>query len=367
MTTTQGPSTSTALAAGGSFVSDGFIDGKDDVLITCKSDADGVLKAEFSQDNTNWDSSLSFNVGSNIYEIHRLIKGHRYFRVRYLNGSDAQGYLRLETSFGMYGPLTTPLNLSVGGDADSIVTTSIGEEIAIADGRFTTYQTINKFGRNRDVDNAADVWSLGGEYTGFPLGVNQTVSILSSNAQDISGAGVGFHSIRVFGLGSDYDIIQEDIQLNGSIPVATTNQFSRVNRMYGLTAGASGLNIGSITARHTTSSGVLAHIFPLTGQTEQAIYTIPKGYTGFIKEISAGLNDNTTNNAVLGYWIRESGTNPAVRLVKPFTVSTTFESVRNVYGGIKLPEKTDIKLRVLSINNANGDLSADFDILLSKN
>jgi len=42
------------------------------VGVAVKTDKSGVLYMEFSPDNINWDSSLSFQVASNSNEVHRL-------------------------------------------------------------------------------------------------------------------------------------------------------------------------------------------------------------------------------------------------------------------------------------------------------
>lgn len=96
------------------------------VVVAVKTDAAGTLYIEFSPDNVNWDSSLSFVVVANVNEVHRLSVTRRYFRCRFNNTSgSAQTYFRLQSIFGQQPPLTSALNSSVQSDADSLVTRSV--------------------------------------------------------------------------------------------------------------------------------------------------------------------------------------------------------------------------------------------------
>lgn len=96
------------------------------VLVAAKSDVAGMLYMQFSPDNVNWDSSLSFAVDANVNEVHRLTITRKYYRVSYTNNSGAnQTYFRLQTLLGSQQALTSALNSSVSSDADSLVTRSV--------------------------------------------------------------------------------------------------------------------------------------------------------------------------------------------------------------------------------------------------
>lgn len=61
---------------------------------------------------------------------------------------------------------------------------------------------IDKVGRNPDVDAATapeGVWNGGGLYTGFNAVAAQTVTVVSSSANDAA-AGTGMRSVRLIGL-----------------------------------------------------------------------------------------------------------------------------------------------------------------------
>lgn len=359
-------STSTTLLAAATFTGSGEdISGFASVTCAAKSDVAGTLYMEFSPDNTNWDSSLSFAVDAASNEVHRLSITRKYFRVRYANGATNQSYFRLQINYGYQASLTSALNSSVMQDADAITVRAISDEIVIATGLFAGYSLENKFGQNQDIDAAEDIWDGGGDYTGFPTSTLETVSVLSSSANDAA-AGAGGRTLRIFGHDTNYDLQQEDITLNGTNAVVSVNTYRRIYRAYLLTAGSGTTNAGTITVRHTTTTTNVFTVIPIGyGQSEISAYTIPNGYTGYMISYRATMQDTTANTAKLAIWARENGA--AVRLRRIFTVSTAYPIERRIYGGIKFIQKTDIVFRALSVANANADIAVGYDVILVKN
>lgn len=360
-------SSTTPLNSGGTFTGVGEINEYEDVLIVVKTDQAGTLTASFSIDNVNWDSLLTFNVSANITDIHNLVKGKRYFRISFTNTSASnQTYFRLQTEYGAFDPLNSPLNGMVQQDADAAVVKNINEELPISQGLFAGYSLENKFGRVTGVGAATDVWDGGPSvYTGFPVSTLETVNIFSSNANDTA-AGTGLRTIRIFGLDGNYNQQQEDITLNGLTAVTSTKTYRRIFRVYGLTAGSGGVNAGTITVRHTTTVANVFTVMPIGfNQSQISGFTIPAGYTGYLRKYDAEMNDNTANNGILAIWSRENGA--CSRIQRPFAVSTQYPFTKSIYGGLSYPEKTDIIIRVLSVQNANADISVTWEMTLVKN
>ena len=365
MISTANSSTS-ILTAGSTFTGTGELNYYPDVIVHLKTDQNGTLYCDFSIDGSNWDSTLSFAVLAGVNEIHKLVKGNRYFRLRFTNTSASdQTYFRLQVSYGNFFVLTSSLNSSIAPDADAVITRAITEEVAVAEGKYTDRFIVTKFARNSDVDAAEDIWNGGGNYTGFPSGSAETLTILSSSANDTSG-GTGARTLRVFGLDSDYNLQQEDVTLNGTTGVATSNSYKRVYRAYILTSGSGTTNAGEITIRHTTTTANVFAVMPTGfGQTQIANYTIPANHTGYLKRYSASINDNTSNRAEMV--IKRVDQNGTIRYFRPFIVSDVSPITREVYGGLVFEEKTDITFRALSVTNTNADITVSWDMMVVKN
>lgn len=120
-------SSTSILTAGATYTGTGEdVSAYPSVVVAVKTDKAGTLYMEFSPDNTNWDSSLSFSVAAATNEVHRLTTTRKYYRCRFTNtaGTD-QTYFRLQSILGSQPALTSALNSTVQTDADSLVTRSV--------------------------------------------------------------------------------------------------------------------------------------------------------------------------------------------------------------------------------------------------
>jgi hypothetical protein len=163
------------------------------------------------------------------------------------------------------------------------------EYVALFNGQRDGTQSVLKYGYNPDVGAAYEtVWSYGGIYS-YP-GSAQIPLVSSDNAGDTA-AGDGARVIQIEGYTNSWAAFTETVTLNGQTPVAMTNTAWRVHRSYVLTSGGSLSNIGNIhigVGSVTTGvpSHTWAHIPAGFGQTQQALYTVPQGYTGYVHRVA---------------------------------------------------------------------------------
>ena len=212
--------------------------------------------------------------------------------------------------------------------------------------------SVHKFGANFDIDQADDpesIWTGGGLYPWASLSSAQTIYCLSTSASDTT-------TLTIEGLDADYNQQSETVTLTGTTAVTTANTYTRVFRM---TYDAS--NVGDITARVTSGTGtVVAQIDAGYAQTLMAVYTIPAGYTGYLTTLDATI-DGTKTCQMLMYH-RLTG--------KPFRIAHVAESDGHYRydftAPLKLPEKTDIDIRVNEVSGNDARVTANFDIVLLK-
>lgn len=156
-------------------------------------------------------------------------------------------------------------------------------ELLFSLGLIDGFETVNKFGEAIDCDSGVPTdihdGADGSASTGTDIWVPPTQSrihnITSSNLNDTS-AGSGAKTIRVFGL-VDWDSaeVSEDIIMNGTSDVATSNSYVIIHRVQCLTWGADGMNQGDITATAQTDNTVTAAILTGNNQTQMCIYGVP--------------------------------------------------------------------------------------------
>ena len=222
----------------------------------------------------------------------------------------------------------------------------------IARGAISNSKLVHKFGANFDIDQADDpesVWTGGGLYPWASLSSAQTIYCVSTSASDTT-------TLTLEGLDANYDEISETVTLTGLTAVTTTNQFLRVFRMtYDAT------NVGDIEARVTSASGtIVAQIAAGYAQTLMAVYTVPRGFTGYLVSLDATI-DGTKTCQMLMYH-RLTG--------KPFRIAHIAESDGHYrydfIAPLTVPEKTDIDIRVKEVSGNDARVTANFDIVLIK-
>jgi hypothetical protein len=361
-------STSVALAASASFTGNyenalGFTS----IVVSCISNVEGILYVDFSPDGTNTDSTLAYDVSASLNEVHRLIISKKFFRIRYTNGDSPQTTFRLQTILGNHSPVSSPLNTVIQQDADALVTRTITEEVSIVEGKHSGYSIVNKFGLNSDIDTATvpeDVWEGGGVYTGWATAA-QTVEVFSSSAADTA-AGTGARTVHLIGLDANYNVISETITLNGVTGVNTTGTFIRVHTALVQSAGSGGVNAGEITFRQTTTTAnKFLTMLEGRNQTNCSAYTIPAGYTGYMRTLHAAAAPSNSAAVQGNIWTRTFG--QVFRSRRPFFCSDSYRLSDTIYGGLVFSEKSDIIIRIISCTANNVAVNAGYDLIWVKN
>jgi len=156
--------------------------------------------------------------------------------------------------------------------------------------------TVEKFGYNPVVSASAreDIWSLGLTYTGYLSAALPVRVQAGGNAADTA-AGAGARGVKIIGLDSDFDIIEETVATAGASASALTVQpFIRVYRVQasgvGGVYGTPGANTGAITIE-SSGADVMAHIGATLGQTEQTHYCVPAGYRAHLRHASTSVGE----------------------------------------------------------------------------
>ena len=223
----------------------------------------------------------------------------------------------------------------------------------VARGSISNSKIVHKFGANFDIDQITTpetVWSAGGLYPWSSLATAQTIYCISTSASDTA-------VLTIEGLDANYNEQIETVTLTGTTAVATSNTFIRVFRM----TYEDGANVGTITARVTSGTGtVVAQIDIGYAQTLMSVYTVPAGHTGYMVTTDCTI-DSRKDCQILMYH-RLFG--------KPFRIAHVAEATGHYrydfYAPLRVPEKTDIDIRIDNVSGNDSRVTANFDLVLIK-
>lgn len=226
---------------------------------------------------------------------------------------------------------------------------------------------IHKFGRNPSIDVSSgyeDLWNGGGEYTGFNATVAETVEVFSDDANDTL-LGTGARTVVLIGLDANLVEQTETIELNGTTPVNSVNQYLRLDRSLVLTAGSSGKNAGEITMRQNVTTANVFVVIPVGGnRTLIAAYTIPFGKVGYATSIFAALSKKKDTFCNIQVLARFPGS--VFQIVEWFTLSASGNSYVSRDFKIPLsgiPAGTDVKISADASQNGSG-VAGGFEVIL---
>lgn len=325
------------------------------VVIACLTNSAGTLFIEFSNDDTNWDSSLSFKVIANRNEVHRIGRTRKYFRVRYTPTSSGS-FFRLQSHLGTQPQLTSALNSLIQSDADATLVRPLDFNLMVGEGLYENRQNFIKDGINFDIDSTStpeDISNEGGLYSGFP-------NVIEEGQIVVAGADIGTVVYTYLASSDDTDYTFATLQINGAGTYNLGHNIWRSNFAYYI--GANGLiNSGAITIRHrTTTTNVFCIIDANFGQTFCGAYTVPKGSAIYLDRITGSLRGSTSGSMDGYFYYKPLNESPRLRF--PFELSFGTIYFDDIDYLIKIPQQVDIIPRIISssANNLQAKLSYRF-------
>lgn len=155
----------------------------------------------------------------------------------------------------------------------------------ITSGELRGWDVVHKFGLNPSVfQTSSTVWPLSGTTPLF-LSAAEELFISSDNVQDTAAGGTGARTLRISGIGEDGLEIVEDVDLDGTASVQTTNRFLRLNDAVVVAAGSSNTNEGVITIETLTVLSFQGQISALTSTLQSGFYSLPSNKRAFLTSV----------------------------------------------------------------------------------
>ena len=232
------------------------------------------------------------------------------------------------------------------------------ERLNIARGLVRDASHVHKFGATpaMSINQTGTIWDIND--TLYPWSALDTPAVVNIERNDVADDG---HTVTVVGLDSNYNVVSEDIVIDGTDTVGS-QLFKRVYRAFCTAGGAT--NTGNIDIEAGAAGGTtVARITAGKGQTLMSVYTVPAGYTAYLTQgvctIQSG--GDATGDMFIRYFGQDT-----------FRAGHSFEVVGT--GGpynyqfsvpIAITEKSDIDVRA-KVRSNNSRVTAAFDIILVK-
>lgn len=288
-------STTTPLSGAATFTGTAEQNDYPDVMCSCYADVAGTLYFDFSVNGTDWRTFpvSGFSVAAGIHEFHTAVKGPRWFRVRFVNGSSAQTTFQLFTYYGIFAKApNAPLNQSLGLDTDASVTRPTAFQDEVTRGLRSGVSVLNKFSYRSDVDTAdGEALVIADNTTNTPtiLTTASTFTITYNNATD-GDTTTGALSLLITYLDSN-QVTQTGTHTLGSSGSDTTS-FSGlgINRVVVLSSGSANVNTNDITITATTGGSVQAFVPAGDSVTQQLWFHVPANSVGVAKFLFINAN-----------------------------------------------------------------------------
>ena len=241
----------------------------------------------------------------------------------------------------------------------------------VAEGEFSNYSIMEKFGENNDITTSSDpedVWDGGGVYNfSSTADIDSIVSSEDTDTQDI----------YISGLDASWEVVNQTITLTGETAAALTTPLIRVYRAVNMGSSdiAGQVYVFTTETSATDNAGVpndlaevRAQINNGNNQTLMCIYTVPSGKTGYfwggyVTMATTGVQAQT---AEFTWRARLFG---GVFSVKSKIVVSGGGSSWWQYTyklPLALPEKTDVLIRCNEVSATMG-VSGGFSVLLKDN
>lgn len=214
---------------------------------------------------------------------------------------------------------------------------------------YNLYEPSYKFSMRDPLGTSEEVvWDGPAAEPFLPLSAGQ-LNVVSSDAADVN------IPLMIVGLDADYNVLVEEVIINGTTPVLTVNSFLRVNKAYN---NGSANFLGNISI--SSGGQVVAYVRGGYGQTLSSQYTVPAGYTFYLYNLvkTAGKG----SDAEISFRVRELGKVWKVQHI----VHLSENPLEHGYlFPIRYTEKSDIRIQGFSRSVAT-DVTASYEFLLVK-
>lgn len=356
-------STSTPLSADGSWAGEWrLIPTGNNLRISSYADVVGRVDIDFRNSDTGeviTEPSLGYSCGPGILEMHIIPPSASYYRVRYENGSSAQTFFELYTTFTPNGDLKlSPYNKRIGRDENALPTRPSDPQDDILRNLRSGVINLNKFAFRSTINIAdGDALIIADDTTNTPtiLTTASTFDITYNAVTD--GLGNNGALSLLFTYIDENEELQEATHVLGSSGSDTTSFTGLgINRTIVLASGSSNRNESDINITATTGGSVQAFIPATTSTTQQMMAHIPINTVAPIKFIRLNafkLTGGSAPRVTFKLFVYNRAVDTEYEILRE-KIDTDVENTLNLIDPIGIPLPGRYVFWVTASTNTNG-------------
>ena len=198
------------------------------------------------------------------------------------------------------------------------------------------------------------VWNVGGVRHNIAYDTATTVTVVSSSTDDDNGGGSGARRVKIRGVDGDGNLVEENVNLDGTNPVTSVNSYLSVDKV-SVNRGVE--NAGTIDIKD--GANVIQRIDPGDGESMAPHWYSPAGTNSYLTSFLVG----ATEPALVSLWARNAAQNTPWQKKMEVVVDGTVTTYQ-LPNPIQLREQFELEFRAKRLGSTDSAVSVDFQIIV---
>jgi len=191
----------------------------------------------------------------------------------------------------------------------------------------------------------------------------EQLKIKSSDADDTNSGSGHARRVKIKGIDGSGAEVEENVNLNGTAAVTTTNSYRHVNNLFVNKVGSGGaVNKGVISVMNNADDTKLYEIAALEGQQQSASYAIPANTTAYITTFMM----SASGAAQVSIWLNKAPDAAPFRQVLTTIVGDGQGVTYQLPNPFQIPSGGIIEFRAKRLGGSDVAVASDFQLIFEK-
>tara|TARA_R100000734_G_C3308666_1_gene99295 strand:+ start:442 stop:1194 length:753 start_codon:yes stop_codon:yes gene_type:complete len=191
----------------------------------------------------------------------------------------------------------------------------------------------------------------------------EQLKIKSNSANDTNGGSGHARRVKIKGIDANGAEVEENVNLNGTAAVTTTNSYRHVNNVFVNKIGSGNYtNTGVISVSNNADDTVLYEIAAGEGQQQSASYAIPADTNAYITTFMM----SSTGPAQVSIWLNKAPDTAPFKQVVTTIVGVGAPATYQLPNPFQIPAGGIIEFRAKRLGSSDVAVACDFQLIFEK-